>query len=70
MQISYEFKNNRNLLSSFLDDVDEKDASSCMSSYSIFSRQTSLARQAFLLIPLHGARYKTGKTLTAKSSAM
>ena len=37
----------------------------------IFSRQASLARQAFLITPLHGARYKTGKkTLTPKSSAM
>ena len=37
---------------------------------SIFSRLASLARQAFLITPLHGARYKTGKTLTPKSSAM
>ena len=28
---------------------------------SIFSRQVSLTRQAFLITPLHGARYKTGK---------
>ena len=27
----------------------------------IFSRQASLARQAFLITHLHGARYKTGK---------
>ena len=27
----------------------------------IFSRQASLTRQAFLITPLHGARYKTGK---------
>ena len=38
--------------------------------FCIFSRQTSLARQDFLITPLHGARYKTGKTLTPKSSAM
>ena len=38
--------------------------------YYIFSRQASLARQAFLITPLHGARLKTGKTLTPKSSAM
>ena len=37
---------------------------------SIFSRQASLARQAFLITPLHGARYKTGKNAYAKSSAM
>ena len=36
----------------------------------IFSRQASLTRQAFLITALHGARYKTGKTLTPKSSAM
>ena len=36
----------------------------------IFSRQASLARQTFLITPLHGARYKTVKTLTPKSSAM
>ena len=33
---------------------------------SIFSRQASLARQAFLITPLHGARYKTGKNAYAK----
>ena len=32
----------------------------------IFSRQASLARQAFLITPLHGARYKTGKNAYAK----
>ena len=31
----------------------------------IFSRQASLARQAFLIIPLHGARYNTGKNAYA-----
>ena len=36
----------------------------------IFSRQASLARQAFLITPLHGARYKTGKKLKPKSSAV
>ena len=36
----------------------------------MLSRQASLARQAFLVTPLHGARCKTGKTLTPKSSAM
>ena len=36
----------------------------------IFCRQASLTRQAFLLTALHGARSKTGKTLTQKSSAM
>ena len=36
----------------------------------IFSRQASLARQAFLITPLHGARYKTEKNANAKSSAM
>ena len=35
-------------------------------SNSIFSRQASLARQAFLITPLHGARYKTGKNAYAK----
>ena len=39
-----------------------------MRSKIIFSRQASLARQVFLITPLHGARYKTGKT--PKSSAM
>ena len=34
--------------------------------YTIFSRQASLARQAFLITPLHGARYKTGKNAIAK----
>ena len=33
---------------------------------SIFSRQASLTRQAFLITPLHGARYKTGKNAYAK----
>ena len=33
----------------------------------IFSRQASLARQAFLITPLHGARYKTGKNAYAKN---
>ena len=33
---------------------------------SIFSRQASVARQAFLITPLHGARYKTGKNAYAK----
>ena len=32
----------------------------------IFSRQASLARQAFLITPLHGARLKTGKNAIAK----
>ena len=32
----------------------------------IFSRQESLARQAFFITPLHGARYKTGKNAYAK----
>ena len=32
----------------------------------IFSRQASLTRQAFLITPLHGARYKTGKNAHAK----
>ena len=32
----------------------------------IFSRQTSLAQQAFLITPLHGARHKTGKNAYAK----
>ena len=32
----------------------------------IFSRQASLARQAFLITPLHGARLKTGKNAYAK----
>ena len=32
----------------------------------IFSRQASLARQAFLITPLHGACYKTGKNAYAK----
>ena len=32
----------------------------------IFSRQASLARQAFLITALHGARYKTGKNAYAK----
>ena len=32
----------------------------------IFSRQASLARQAFLITTLHGARYKTGKNAYAK----
>ena len=32
----------------------------------IFSRQASLARQAFLITALHGARYKTGKKAYAK----
>ena len=32
----------------------------------IFSRQASLTRQAFLITPLHGARYKTGKNAYAK----
>ena len=32
----------------------------------IFSCQVSLARQAFLITPLHGARYKTGKNAYAK----
>ena len=32
----------------------------------IFFRQASLARQAFLITPLHGARYKTGKNAYAK----
>ena len=32
----------------------------------IFSCQASLARQAFLITPLHGARYKTGKNAYAK----
>ena len=32
----------------------------------IFSHQASLARQAFLITPLHGARYKTGKNAYAK----
>ena len=31
-----------------------------------FSRQASLARQAFLITPLHGARYETGKNAYAK----
>ena len=35
-----------------------------------FSHQASLTRQAFLITPLHGARYKMEKTLTPKSSAM
>ena len=33
---------------------------------SIFSRQASLARQAFLITPLHGAHLKTGKNDYAK----
>ena len=33
---------------------------------SIFSRQVSLTRQAFLMTPLHGARSKTGKNAYAK----
>ena len=36
----------------------------------IFSRQASITRQTFLITALHGARYRTGKTLTPKSSAM
>ena len=36
------------------------------SQLNIFSRQASLARQAFLITPLHGARYKTGKNAYAK----
>ena len=32
----------------------------------IFSRQESLTRQAFLITPLHGARYKTEKNAYAK----
>ena len=32
----------------------------------IFSCQASLARQAFLITPLHGARFKTGKNAYAK----
>ena len=32
----------------------------------IFSRQASLTRQAFLITPLHGTRYKTGKNAYAK----
>ena len=32
----------------------------------IFSRQASLAQQAFLITPLRGARYKTGKNAYAK----
>ena len=31
----------------------------------IFTRQASLARQAFLMTPLHGARSKTGKNAYA-----
>ena len=40
----------------------------CMNAhvFYIFSRQASLARQAFLIAPLHGARYKTGKNAYAK----
>ena len=34
--------------------------------FTIFSRQASLARQAFLITPLHGARFKTGKNAYAK----
>ena len=34
--------------------------------FGIFSRQASLARQTFLITPLHGARYKTGKNAYAK----
>ena len=34
--------------------------------YNIFSRQVSLARQAFLITPLHGARLKTGKNAYAE----
>ena len=33
----------------------------------IFSRQASLARQAFLITALHGARYKTKKNAYAKT---
>ena len=33
---------------------------------SIFSRQASLARQAYLITPLHGARLNTGKNAYAK----
>ena len=32
----------------------------------IFSRQVSLAQQAFLITSLHGTRYKTGKNAYAK----
>ena len=32
----------------------------------IFSRQVSLARQAFLITPLHGARYKRKKNAYVK----
>ena len=35
-----------------------------------FSHQASLARQAFLITALHGARSKTGKNVYAKSSAI
>ena len=37
---------------------------------SIFSRQASLTRQAFLITALHGARSKMGKNAYTKSSAM
>ena len=36
----------------------------------IFSRQASLARQAFLITALHDSRSKTGENAYAKSSAM
>ena len=36
----------------------------------ILYRQVSLTRQVFLITPSRDARYKTGKTLTPKSSAM
>ena len=34
--------------------------------FNILYHQASLARQAFLITPLHGARYKTGKNAYAK----
>ena len=34
--------------------------------HDIFSRQASLTRQAFLITPLHGACYKTGKNAYTK----
>ena len=44
----------------------ENEAGFLLYQASIFSRQASLARQAFLITPLHGARYKTGKNAYAK----
>ena len=63
--------------SCFLPQPDRKETLDCLTtdgpsqvnlqqSVCIFSHQASLAQQAFLITPLHGARYKTGKNAYAK----